>query len=101
MFSTPPSILFVDLNLSPGETVKCKTYVHEFECLILNGYNLDSYKLKLPKNLPPTYRGKTMRFNYYLVIGSQRSSPSKTVGAQGQVVQIPFRVFNHVSGKQE
>lgn len=40
-----------------------------------------------------------MRFNYYLVIGSQRSSCSKTFGAQGQVVQIPFRVLNHVSGK--
>lgn len=24
VFSTPPSILFVDLNLSPGETVTCK-----------------------------------------------------------------------------
>jgi hypothetical protein len=24
VFSTPPSILFVDLDLSPGETKKCK-----------------------------------------------------------------------------
>ncbi|KAL7333941.1 Golgi membrane exchange factor (Ric1p-Rgp1p) subunit [Mucor circinelloides] len=82
VFSTPPSILFVDLNLSPGETV---TY---------------SYRLKLPKNLPPSYRGKSIRFNYYLVIGSQRSASAtrKSVGAQqGHVVQIPFRVFNHVS----
>ncbi|GAA5795064.1 hypothetical protein HPULCUR_000415 [Helicostylum pulchrum] len=79
VFSTPPSILFVDLNLSPGETVNY------------------TYKLTLPKNIPPTYRGKAMRFNYYLVIGSQRSSSSKPFGAQGQVVQIPFRVFNHVS----
>ncbi|KAG2234922.1 hypothetical protein INT48_000349 [Thamnidium elegans] len=79
VFSTPPSILFVDLNLSPGEIVNY------------------TYKLTLPKNIPPTYRGKAMRFNYYLVIGSQRSSSSKPFGAQGQVVQIPFRVFNHVS----
>ncbi|OAD02953.1 hypothetical protein MUCCIDRAFT_109804 [Mucor lusitanicus CBS 277.49] len=85
VFSTPPSILFVDLNLSPGETVKY------------------SYKLKLPKTIPPSYRGKSIRFNYYLVIGSQRSAPSfsaakKSVGAQqGHVVQIPFRVLNHVS----
>lgn len=67
-------------------------------------YNVDSYKLKLPKTIPPSYRGKSIRFNYYLVIGSQRSAPSfsaakKSVGAQqGHVVQIPFRVLNHVSG---
>ncbi|CAO3653505.1 unnamed protein product [Mucor hiemalis] len=82
VFSTPPSILFVDLTLAPGESVKY------------------SYKLKLPHNLPPTYRGKSMRFSYYLVIGSQRSgsnASSTPFGAQGHVVQIPFRVFNHVT----
>lgn len=64
----------------------------------------DSYKLKLPHNLPPTYRGKSMRFNYYLVIGSQRSgsnASSTPFGAQGHVVQIPFRVFNHVTGNMK
>lgn len=29
VFSTPPSILFVDLNLSPGETVTCKQSIWE------------------------------------------------------------------------
>lgn len=74
--------------------------MHTIRVIITKYYYLDTYKLTLPKNIPPTYRGKAMRFNYYLVIGSQRSSSSKPFGAQGQVVQIPFRVFNHVSGNR-
>ncbi|KAF7728895.1 hypothetical protein EC973_005290 [Apophysomyces ossiformis] len=78
VFSTPPSILFVDLDLTPGETRKF------------------SYKLKLPNDIPPSYRGRAIRFNYYLVVGTQRSSSVQS-GSQGQTVQIPFRVLNHVS----
>ncbi|KAG0177133.1 hypothetical protein DFQ29_005196 [Apophysomyces sp. BC1021] len=80
VFSTPPSILFVDLELTPGETKKF------------------SYKLKLPNDIPPSHRGKAIRFNYYLVVGTQRSS-SIPSGSQGHIVQIPFRVLNHVSGR--
>ncbi|KAI9019984.1 Rgp1-domain-containing protein [Phycomyces nitens] len=77
VFSTPPSVLFVDLDLAPGETKKF------------------SYKHKLPNDIPPSHRGKAIRFNYYLVVGTQRLN-SLTPG-QVQVVQIPFRVLNHVS----
>ncbi|KAI8372577.1 Rgp1-domain-containing protein [Choanephora cucurbitarum] len=74
VFSTPPSILFVDLDLAPGETKKF------------------SYKIQLPNDIPPSHRGKTIRFNYYLVVGTQ-----STKQQQGQVVQIRFRVLNHVA----
>ncbi|KAI8344340.1 Rgp1-domain-containing protein [Chlamydoabsidia padenii] len=86
VFSTPPSILFVDLDLTPGETKKY------------------SYKIKLPNDLPPSHRGKSIRFNYYLVVGTQRGGSTSTVARnggiqqqQGQVVQLRFRVLNHVS----
>ncbi|KAI8341173.1 Rgp1-domain-containing protein [Chlamydoabsidia padenii] len=84
VFSTPPSILFVDLDLAPGETKKY------------------SYKLKLPNDLPPSHRGKSIRFNYYLVVGTQRAGNGSTgrsngTQQQGQVVQLRFRVLNHVS----
>ncbi|KAI8084935.1 Rgp1-domain-containing protein [Halteromyces radiatus] len=84
VFSTPPSILFVDLDLAPGETKKY------------------SYKLKLPNDLPPSHRGKAIRFNYYLVVGTQRSGSAPSTRSsgmqhQGQVVQLRFRVLNHVS----
>lgn len=100
VFSTPPSILFVDLNLAPGETVKCNKILNEQYYALYLLDIIDSYKFDLPKNIPPSYRGKSIKFNYYLVIGSQRSacSAAKSVGAQEHVVQIPFRVFNHVSG---
>ncbi|PHZ08310.1 Rgp1-domain-containing protein [Rhizopus microsporus ATCC 52813] len=77
VFSTAPSILFVDLDLEPGET---KQY---------------TYKVKLPNDIPPSHRGKAIRFNYYLVVGAQRASQSKF--NQGQVAQIRFRVLNHVA----
>ncbi|KAI9249576.1 Rgp1-domain-containing protein [Helicostylum pulchrum] len=78
VFSTPPSILFVDLDLAPGETKKF------------------SYKIQLPNDIPPSHRGKAIRFNYYLVVGTQKASILKQP-TQGQVVQIRFRVLNHVS----
>ncbi|CAO3642582.1 unnamed protein product [Cunninghamella echinulata] len=84
VFSTPPSILFVDLDLAPGETKKY------------------SYKLKLPNDLPPSHRGKSIRFNYYLVVGTQRAGNinqprSNGIQPQGQIVQLRFRILNHVS----
>ncbi|KAL7320014.1 Golgi membrane exchange factor (Ric1p-Rgp1p) subunit [Mucor circinelloides] len=83
VFSTPPSILFVDLNLAPGETKKY------------------TYKMQLPNDIPPSHRGKAIRFNYYLVVGAQRAPTAATakpgLPTQGQVVQIRFRVLNHVS----
>uniref|UniRef100_A0A060T9T0 ARAD1D21274p n=1 Tax=Blastobotrys adeninivorans TaxID=409370 RepID=A0A060T9T0_BLAAD len=77
LFSTPQSLLFVDLKLAPGES---RSY---------------SYSLKLPQSLPPSSRGKAIKIQYDLVIGTQmldaRGKP------QHRVVHAPFRVFPHVS----
>ncbi|KAG9299582.1 hypothetical protein G9A89_020753 [Geosiphon pyriformis] len=75
VFSTPPSILFVDLYLSPGES---RTY---------------TYETRLPDDLPPTHRGKAIRFHYNLIIGTHRGG----MNHQSHIVQLPFRVFNHVA----
>ncbi|KAF0450058.1 Rgp1-domain-containing protein [Gigaspora margarita] len=75
VFSTPPSILFCDLHLMPGET---RTY---------------TYETRLPTDLPPTHRGKAIRFNYNLIIGTHRGG----LNQQSHIVQLPFRVFNFVS----
>ncbi|KAG0333427.1 hypothetical protein BG004_000842, partial [Podila humilis] len=75
LFSTPPSILFVDLHLAPGESTSY------------------TYQIDLPSELPPSHRGKTIRFSYNLVLGVQRGSvhtPSKNI-------QLPFRLYNHIS----
>lgn len=39
VFSTPPSILFVDLNLAPGETKKCKAIWKKKEAKALMDIN--------------------------------------------------------------
>lgn len=62
----------------------------------------DLYKITLPKDIPPSHKGRCIRFNYHLIIGTQRSSvnsgaTSNTSMGRGHVVQMPFRVLNHVS----
>ncbi|KAF9908720.1 hypothetical protein EC991_009530 [Linnemannia zychae] len=75
VFSTPPSILFVDLNLAPGESCSY------------------TYQIELPSDLPPSHRGKTIRFAYNLVLGVQRGS----VHTPAKSVQLPFRLYNNIS----
>ncbi|KAK3304600.1 Rgp1-domain-containing protein [Chaetomium strumarium] len=81
LLSTPQSILFVDLQLGPGES-------RAFE-----------YSFKLPKGLPPTHRGKAMKISYSLVIGTQR--PGGTKEKQVKSVDIPFRVLGSVNSHGE
>jgi hypothetical protein len=81
LLSTPQSILFVDLQLSPGES-------RAFE-----------YAFKLPKGLPPTHRGKAMKISYSLVIGTQR--PGGHREQQVKSVDIPFRVLGSVNSHGE
>ncbi|CAG8514810.1 9696_t:CDS:10 [Paraglomus brasilianum] len=75
VFSTPPSILFIDVHLAPGET---RTY---------------SYETRLPADLPPTHKGKAIKFQYNLIIGTHRGG----MNHQSHIVHLPFRVFNYVS----
>ena len=81
-FSTPPSILSTDLHLSPGES-------RTFE-----------YRLTLPGDLPPTYKGRSIRFSYTLLVGVNRA-PVSVLGETEQrsrLMRIPVRIYNNVSG---
>ena len=81
LLSTPQSILFVDLRLTPGES---RTY---------------KYSFKLPRGLPPTHRGKAIKISYKLVIGTQR--PGGAREQQVKSVEIPFRVLGSVNSHGE
>lgn len=81
LLSTPQSILFVDLQLAPGES-------RSFD-----------YSFCLPKGLPPTHRGKTIKISYNLVIGTQRAGGVRE--QQVRSVEIPFRVLGSVNGYGE
>jgi len=81
LLSTPQSILFVDLRLSPGES---KSY---------------KYAFKLPRGLPPTHRGKTIKISYKLVIGTQRPGGAKE--QQVKSVEVPFRILGSVNSHGE
>ncbi|KAK2593357.1 Golgi membrane exchange factor (Ric1p-Rgp1p) subunit [Conoideocrella luteorostrata] len=81
LLSTPQSILFVDLQLAPGES---RSYEYTF-CL--------------PKGLPPSHKGKTIKISYSLVIGTQRAGGAKE--QQVRSIEIPFRVLGSVNSHGE
>lgn len=81
LLSTPQSILFVDLNLAPGES-------KSFE-----------YSFQLPRGLPPSHRGKAVKISYSLVIGTQRAGGNRE--QQVRSVEIPFRVLGSVNSYGE
>ncbi|KAI1825372.1 Rgp1-domain-containing protein [Xylaria intraflava] len=81
LLSTPQSLLFVDLQLGPGES---KTY---------------EYSFTLPKGLPPTHRGKAIKITYSLIVGTQRAGGAKE--QQVRSVDIPFRVLGSVNSYGE
>lgn len=82
-FSSPPSIVAVDLNLLPGES---KTY---------------SFTMQLPTDLPPSYFGKAIKFTYELVIGTNRVDSRRVAAKAGnqrsRLIKIPLRIYNHVN----
>ncbi|KAG9018182.1 hypothetical protein FRB90_011931 [Tulasnella sp. 427] len=86
-FETQPSMLAIDLNLAPGES---RSY---------------TYSVPLPAVLPPTFRGKAMKFSYHLVIGSSRARSSNSLtpyyavenGPQSRIMRVPVRIYNNVS----
>jgi hypothetical protein len=79
LYNTPPSILFCDEELEVGES---KSFV---------------YEILLPTVLPPSHRGKVIRFQYKLLIGIQKSVQSKVT----QMVSIPFRFLNRTNRIQK
>lgn len=81
LLSTPHSILFVDLQLAPGES---RSY---------------EYTFRLPRGLPPTHKGKLMKISYSLVIGTQRAGGAKE--QQVRSVEVPFRVLGSVNSRGE
>lgn len=77
LISTPQSILFVDLKLAPGES---RSYTYSFT---------------VPRGLPPSHKGKSMKVSYHLTIGTQRTG--STQDQQVKQVEVPFRVFGSVN----
>jgi hypothetical protein len=63
-------------------------------------FSLDTYTIKLPDNLPPTFKGKSLRFSYELVVGICRAGCASGGSANSisRVMKVPIRMYNHVVG---
>jgi hypothetical protein len=77
LITTPQSILFVDLKLAPGES---RSYTYSFT---------------IPRGLPPSHKGRSMKVAYNLIIGTHRAGSTKE--QQVKHVDVPFRVFGSVN----
>lgn len=78
IISTPHSILFVNLSLQPGES-------RSF-----------SYSHRLPDDIPPTYKGRAIKIEYQLAIGTQR--PQQSLQTQSmRHADFGFKVFSGVT----
>ncbi|KAL9641269.1 MAG: hypothetical protein Q9204_000168 [Flavoplaca sp. TL-2023a] len=82
ILSTPQSLLFVDLRLGPGQS---QSY---------------SYSFRLPAGIPPSYRGKAVKFSYNIVIGVQRATRSRQRHVVRRI-EFPFRVLPSVNVRGE
>lgn len=99
IFEVPPAMLAVDLSLGPGEERSCECSKHWVvrALTLTRSVSLVTYTVKLPSNLPPTYRGRTLRFSYQLSVGACRATAGAP-NSQSRVMKVPIRVYNHVSG---
>lgn len=55
--------------------------------------------MQLPGDLPPSFRGKAINFQYTLMVGTNRA-PNHALGEVKQhsrLIRIPVRIYNHVS----
>ncbi|KAM0756310.1 Rgp1-domain-containing protein [Meredithblackwellia eburnea MCA 4105] len=80
-FSTPPSILGIDLVLEPGQS---KSY---------------NFSIRVPADLPPSFRGKSIKFSYHLVVGTNRTTigpAAANLPSRSRVMRVPIRMYNHV-----
>lgn len=82
IYDVQPAVLAVDLVLAPGES---RSY---------------TYTLPLPSHLPPTFRGRALKFTYHLTVGVCRARPSPSApngrGSTSQVMRVPIRIYNNV-----
>jgi RAB6A-GEF complex partner protein 2 len=82
LLSTPQSLLFVDLQLAPGEE---RSY---------------SFAYVLPRGLPSSHRGKSIRIGYNLVVGVQGVPGARDVQTMRHI-KVPLRVFSGVNSEGE
>lgn len=108
-FEVPQVMLAVDLSLGPGESRSCACF-NELNRNRLIMLRTDTYSVPLPDNLPPTFKGRSLKFSYQFVVGTCRAGSSppplsgKGMGPTGvnsvsRVMKVPVRLYNNVFGK--
>jgi len=64
-------------------------------------WEIGTYTISLPDVLPPTFKGRCLKFSYELVVGTCRAgsgSGGAGSGSVSRVMKVPIRVYNNVVG---
>ena len=100
-FEVRPAMLAVDLTLLPGESRSCGCFFPPLVIVVCLWF-IDTYSILLPENLPPTFKGRSLRFSYELIVGTCRATSggtgSTSANSVSRVMKVPIRMYNHVSG---
>jgi hypothetical protein len=121
LFVTQPSVLLVDVDLKPGERRSCESLQSGAQGGVVEGKDgswekeeagltfasscareTDTFRLPLPPDLPPSYSGRSISFNYTLTLGTNRLDTSSSSGGssgrqRSRLIRIPLRIYNHVA----
>ncbi|KAL7423923.1 Golgi membrane exchange factor (Ric1p-Rgp1p) subunit [Cryptotrichosporon argae] len=79
VLETARSLLAIDLELKEGES---REFVYTF---------------KIPTNLPPTFKGKAVRFTYDFVVSLSVALPGADRRQKSKDISVPIRVWANVS----
>ena len=105
----PWTLLWVPVN-----AVHVRSAVPLGVSVFLTSHPIDTYTLPLPANLPPTYKGRMLKFTYHLVVGVCRAAPTPSLGSgyaghglpgggkgasTSRVMRVPIRIYNSVVGE--
>jgi hypothetical protein len=102
-------------------------FTHELTNLRTHDNATDTYTIALPANLPPTFGGAALGFEYQFVVGACRAGAGPTpklpgdapsagpglsaipprrgaatasaTSSSSRVMKVPIRVYNHVAGQ--
>lgn len=90
-----PSLIPVKSNSKPIFASKPKSFLDETLALSTLEKKTITVTLSIPNEIPPSFKGSVIRYNYYVALSVQTSDFNKN--QHKKVITIPFKVYNPFS----
>lgn len=89
IFSSGVTIVDSDIRLPSGACKQCRPFI-----FVSN--SADVVRTSIPYNLPPSFKGTGLKYQYYLTINAEHSAPVKPgqSNTTNKALHIPLRILN-------